>query len=249
MIALIDADILVYRVGFTTQDVDPAIACYRMDTTIRDSILSPLNAEQYKCFLTSSDKSNFRFGLYAEYKANRKAPKPLHYEALRTHLLEAHDAEMVEGEEADDRLGIIATNTPDTVICSIDKDLLQIPGRHWHFVRKELIEISPLEGTRFFYKQLLMGDKPVDNIDGIYGIGTKIADKILKDCKTEEEMYQAVLRTYKEHYPTDYEDKMLLRGRLLKIRTREGELWQLPTTHENIPYVTTTALPPQNGKP
>ena len=226
-IALIDADILVYRVGFTTEDADEAIARWRLDDVIQNSILKPLNAEQYRCYLTSSDMSNFRFGLFPQYKANRVAAKPRHYYVLRDHLIDAHDAIVVEGEEADDRLGIDAGRFPNSVICSIDKDLKQIPGRHFHFVKGELAEVSAFDGMRFFYYQLLTGDKPVDNIDGIYGIGPKKAEKILAGLETEEEMYNAVLEAYKKHYPSDYKERMLLAGRLLKIRTREGELWQL----------------------
>jgi len=226
-IALIDADLLVYRVGFTTEEVDEAIARWRMDEVIHESILKPLNAERYKCYITSSDHSNFRFQLFAQYKGNRVAPKPRHYEALRDHLRLAHEAEVVFGEEADDRLGIDAAKDPDNIICSIDKDLKQIPGRHFNFVKGELFEVSAFDGMRFFYIQLLTGDKPVDNIEGIHGIGPKKAEKILAGLETEQQMYDAVLEAYKKHYPSDYLERMLLAGRLLKIRTKEGEIWQL----------------------
>ncbi|MHB8602214.1 MAG: hypothetical protein ACYC9R_06215 [Nitrosotalea sp.] len=247
MIALIDADILVYRVGFTTQDVDETLACWRMNDTIQNSILKPLNAEQYQCFLTSQDQSNFRFDIFPAYKANRKDfKKPIHYNALREYLIREHQAIVVEGEEADDRLGIVASQVPNTVICSIDKDLKQIPGRHFNFVKQELTEVTPLEGLRFFYKQVLMGDV-ADNIHTIYGIGTKTADKILQGCASEAEMFSVTIREYQKAYPLDYEHRMFLAGQLLKIRTKEGELWQFPVG--SMLSSTITALPLQNGMP
>jgi 5'-3' exonuclease len=160
--ALIDGDILVYRTGYTTQDAALGIAKWRMDDSIR-AILKDLGTEDYEVFLTSSDKSNYRFKLYDKYKANRKSEKPLHYSDLRDHLMAEHAAEMIFGEEADDALGI--AQTKDTVICSIDKDLDQIPGNHYNFVKRLSYYVSEAEGLKFFYFQLLRGD-PADNIPG-----------------------------------------------------------------------------------
>ena len=79
------------------------IAMYRMDAMI-GSILEFLGTTQYKCFLTSTDKSNFRFDYYPEYKANRIQKKPTHYHLLRDFLINMHGAEVVYGQEADDAL-------------------------------------------------------------------------------------------------------------------------------------------------
>jgi 5'-3' exonuclease len=83
--------------------------------------------------------------------------------------------------------------TKDTCIVSIDKDLDQIPGEHYHpgirrqqvFIREpKFYTITPEQGLYFFYYQLLIGDGS-DNIKGAPGIGPKKADKILFDCKTK----------------------------------------------------------------
>src|SRR5690348_10130516 len=121
-LALIDGDICTYRVGFTTQDQPVGIACARMDKMI-DLILEGCECEEFQVYLTSSDKSNYRFDLYPAYKANRKAPKPVWYMELRSHLITEYKAMMVFKMEADDYLGIQATKHPGSVICSIDKDL------------------------------------------------------------------------------------------------------------------------------
>src|ERR1017187_9281820 len=103
MRALIDADILVYRVGFTTMDTPENIAMYRMDDMI-GGILKFLNTNEYTCYLTSTDHSNFRYDIHPEYKANRKTTKPTHYDLLRDYLCNIHGAEVVYGQEADDAL-------------------------------------------------------------------------------------------------------------------------------------------------
>jgi DNA polymerase-1 len=220
MKCLIDGDIGIYRVGFASQDVDVGFACARMDKWVED-ILKANNTSEFSIFLTSEDKSNFRFHLFPEYKANRKVPKPLWYGELRAHLLAEWGATLVEGREADDAMA--DAQNKDTVICSIDKDLDQIPGRHYDFVKDVVYDVSPAQGTRFFYLQLLMGDR-TDNVGGIEGVGPKGAAKILDN--SDGDYFGACKRAYTEKYGVKRgEELMLLYGRLLKIG---GDLWEFP---------------------
>lgn len=225
MIALIDADILVYRIGYTTEDVTGNIAVWRMQSKI-DEIVENTKATEYKCFLTSDDKSCFRYNIYQQYKANRKSDKPRHYHQLRSNLIKQHKAKVVFNMEADDRLGI--EQTSDTIICSIDKDLNQIPGKHYNFITNTLYDVSPLEATQFFYKQMLIGDS-ADNISGIKGIGPKKAANIIDSLLTEEEMFKAVFDLYKKEYPLSYTERLTQTGQLLKIKqSAEEGVWELP---------------------
>lgn len=227
MKALIDADILVYRVGFTTNDVSEHIAIARMDESI-GGILSKLGTNDYTSYLTTTAKDNFRYAIYQDYKntPGRKVPKPIYYDILREYITSAHNGLVVTGHEADDQMGI--DQTPDTIICSIDKDLNQIPGWHYHFVKDVKYEVKPADGLKFFYLQLLTGDKAVDNIPGLRGIGMKTAEKILAGLSTEEDLFNATKKKYQEHYPDSWESTMLRNGQLLKICTYEGERWQFP---------------------
>lgn len=228
MLALIDADLLVYRVGWTTLADPEEIAFYRMDEMFR-GICEALQTSDYKAFLTASGP-HYRHEIYPAYKANRKAEKPTHYHRLRDYLLETHGAELVLDQEADDALGITQSarsclESPSCIV-TIDKDLDQIPGWHYNFVKKNLYYITPNEGLQYFYQQLLMGDR-IDNIPGIYGIGPINAARIIGACKSEQEMYNAVQKHYEK---AGYTDETLVRnGQLLKIRTVEGEVWQPPT--------------------
>ena len=228
MKALIDADLIVYRVAWTTPGDPVGIAFWRAEETLR-GIKDALKTDEYDCFITSSDQSNFRLELFPEYKANRaNKEKPPHYHALRDFFLERHGAELVMDQEADDALGI-AQKHPDTCIVSIDKDLNQIPGYHYDFVKKVFYEVSEADGLRWFYEQLLKGDS-TDNIPGVKGIGHIRAKKILEGISNPKELYNAVLKKYLEELGSQEEaERMVLRnGRLLKIRTQEGELWQPP---------------------
>lgn len=233
MLALIDADIVCYRIGFTTENEELAIAKYRCDDML-DGILVETNATEFKLFLSDNKENNFRYALCPSYKANRVQPKPRWHEEIKEHLVKKWNAEFSYGMEADDALGIEQDKENGTsVICSIDKDLKQIAGHHYNFVRKEHSVVTEREGTRYFYAQLLIGDVS-DNISGCRGIGPIKAEKSLPVLyQHSSELFREVYSTYRKQHK-DWSDKqildhILLAGRLLKIKTREDEeLWQFP---------------------
>lgn len=213
--ALLDADIAAYRCAAASEDADEEICILRLDKLVRD-ILYMVNATHHIAYLSGSN--NFRKELYPEYKANRKdKPLPKWLNLCREYLVTEWGAKVTDGCEADDLLG--AAQTEDTVICSIDKDLLQIPGRHFNFVKNEEVFQTELEGYRHFYHQLLMGDRS-DNVPGVSGIGKVKASRFLEGCDTEQEMFNTVRAIYND-------DKTFHTfGRLLWIWRYEGDIWE-----------------------
>ena len=215
MKALIDADIVAYRVACTLQEDDAEDFVYARTEDLVDQILVNTEATEYRLFLTGKD--NFRYTIYPEYKAHRPKEKPFWLEKCREYLKATFNAEVIDGQEADDALGI--AQTEDTIICSIDKDLLMIPGQHYNFVKDEFITVTPDEGIKHFYMQCLTGDR-ADNIKGIEKIGPKKAEKILAGCVTEQELFNAV----REAYGND--EEFLMNGRVLWIRRKDNEDWK-----------------------
>lgn len=224
MKALIDGDILVYRIGFASENETESIAMARCSEFIEDLILFNGFGE-YQGYLTG--KKNFRneIAVTAPYKGNRKSAKPKHYQLLRDYMESAWAFTMIEDQEADDAIGIAAyeMEVGEYCICSIDKDLDMLRGDHYNFVKDERYFITEEEGIKNFYKQLLMGDR-VDNIIGIKGIGTVKAERLLKECKNENEMYLAILEAYDGNA-----ERVLENGRLLWIRRQPLQLWQPPS--------------------
>jgi len=227
-IALIDADFLVYRIGFSTENEPVGIAKARLTEWLEDFIYVNLKADHYLAWITG--KSNYRYDIAktVPYKGNRKdVLRPKHYEALREHLVKRHEAIITVGEEADDAVAIESTKLLDNCwIVHVDKDLDQLQGWHYNPVRDERYYVNEFEGLRNFYKQILMGDR-IDNIEGLHGIGPKKAEKALKDCKNEQDLYKAVCDMYEEH-GVEYE-RITENGQLLWLRRKEGELWQPPS--------------------
>ena len=188
--ALIDADILNYRIGFATNNESEDVAIRTMATFLEDLLLVDLpQVQTWELHLTG--KTNFRndVAVTVPYKGNRaKTEKPVHYHLLREYLELSWKATISENMEADDMLAIRATELGESsVIVSLDKDLDQVAGWHYNFVRKDLYSITEEEGLFRFYKQMLTGDR-VDNIVGVKGIGDKKAEKLLTG-KTEHEMW------------------------------------------------------------
>ena len=225
---LIDADILVYRIGWACNDEEEAIALKRMNSFIIDLLYMHLDTDEesdYTLYLTG--KGNFRndYAITATYKGNRAdKPKPVHIQALRQHLIDKWDAVVTENEEADDIIAIMATTLgDDSTIVSLDKDFDQVQGWHYNFVKRNRYYCTAEEGLNFLYRQILMGDR-IANIIGIRGIGEVKSAKLLADCTTELEYYAKVVEIMGD------EDRVIENARLLYLRRTEGEIWQPPTT-------------------
>jgi hypothetical protein len=243
LIALIDGDIVLYRTGFASQDVPENIAKARLSETM-GMILDTLGTTKYQAFLSDS-ANNFRLKLFPNYKGNRSSEKPVHHTALRDYLLSKWKAKVAEGEEADDALGIWQTGNAqffgsleesDTCICSIDKDLMQIPGYHFNWVTGVKRFVTSTEARYRFWYQVLVGDS-TDNItpkQGLScpGIGPEKAYAALEGETSGLGYFkacQALFRKYVEGTAEEADRRLLLTGQLVKIRQYEGEIWQFPS--------------------
>ena len=290
MQALIDADILTYRIGFACQktryfitdidgkvidlgvkkkkaietakavgfsiegmtsqlEVEPIENCLHSVKVAIEAIIAETKADSYRLFLTG--KGNFREELVDYYKMNRKdAAKPHYYEDIRNYMLKHWNAEMQEGQEADDALSIaqmpIWNNTIDKTSCitTIDKDLKNTPGWNYNFVKKEMTFIDQEQADLNFYAQLITGDM-TDNIPGLFQItGQKAFAKFFEPLaygESIEYMWEYVVELYtdiffqmdKTYCP--YHEiqeavaaKLWETGQLLWMRRTENETWEPP---------------------
>jgi 5'-3' exonuclease len=230
--ALLDGDIYAYRSAAASENDDLGIAIHRLEEMI-DLTLHAVQADEFMLFL--SGEGNFRYQVYPEYKANRhKLVRPRHLTDLKDYLVTKYQAQVSEGCEADDLLGVEQCKSENTIICSLDKDLRQIPGKHYSFEIRgatksgpwtkpaEFATVTEAEGLRFFYYQLLVGDV-ADNLTGVRGIGPVKANAILSGCNTERDLFEAVESQYSSL------EELEMMGKCLWIWHKENDIWRLPT--------------------
>ncbi len=146
---------------------------------------------------------NWRTECYPEYKANRKDNrKPFWYDDIRTYM--DTNYKCVDGGvyEADDMISMkaygLSGNEMPWVIVSIDKDFMQIPGRHYNWVKEEIIDIDGPAALQNLAVQRLMGDS-VDNIKGCPDIGDVKARAHLFNSKASD-LEAMIMELYAELY-------------------------------------------------
>lgn len=178
-----------------------------------ENILDKTAAGSYCMYL--SGINNFRTKLLPSYKAGRK-PRPLLYEPIKEYLMTRFNTVLTEGIEADDALGIRQMNNPNhSIICSIDKDLLMIPGKHYNFVKDEFCEISEEEGSFNFDCQMLTGDS-TDNICGIKGLGP-VRASVMLEGKSPAERQEVIRAEYQKYWGEQWEEVYDCNSKLLWI--------------------------------
>lgn len=231
---LIDGDILIYSAcfacqrehlwedGLATYSSDLEDCQFKVDQRV-ESLLTDLDAMDEEPIICLSSRPNFREELYPDYKQNRAGTiKPLNFKALEAYIVKQYTTARWNGLEADDVMGIL--QTPNTIIVSDDKDMLQIPGKVCH--GGELKTVTPESGHQWFLKQVLTGD-PTDNYKGCPGIGDK--NKVFKENPVLT--WRIVVNTYKKAGLT--EDDAILQAHLARILT--ADLWDAEI-NQRIPW-------------
>jgi len=197
-VALLDADILLYIASRGAEEIvdwedgtEPMRTAdlEKAKTLLKDGINAwhqMSGCDTYAICLSDRDNPCFRNEIYPIYKKQREAvDKPSLYIELTEWLKNQYEVgnwRIHPTLEADDVLGIIQTGMPamiDTVIVSIDKDMLTIPGKHLNPNKDDgVIEIDLDTANYNWMTQTLTGDR-VDNYKGAPGIGPKAAAKYL----------------------------------------------------------------------
>lgn len=250
-----DADIWCHKNGKEEElieekfDPEPVEHALHYVREMLSSIIQDNDNAPYFIFLTG--RGNYRYSLATilPYKGNRDGVrKPAHLQACRDLLIRDYKALVCEGEEADDRIGIMqianALSHPDgegtytTVICTLDKDLNMIPGPHycWPMFGKEAKKfyVDEMSAIRIFYTQLITGD----TTDNIMGLSEKAPKRRtfsltpIEKMEKEKEMYDYVFEGYALKYCDDAEKMLKENARLLWIRRKEGEIWETPYERE-----------------
>ena len=185
--------------------------------------------ETERHFLCFSDTygaaPNFRLGIDATYKNHRAGSrKPMCYAALRERVENHYACTKFPGLEADDVMGIIATQPSQkhhSIIVSQDKDMKTIPCTVWN--GKDLVTYSEAEADYWHMYQTLIGDT-ADGYKGCPGVGPVKATKLLSTpdgcgdygcCDANPALWNRVVDVYRKAGLT--EANALTQARLARI--------------------------------
>jgi len=180
---LIDADYIVYKACAAAEDEinfgdDVILVVSKFSEAMKNverdltRIKTEFMWDTPDMILFFSDSKNFRKKIFADYKGHRNRKKPCGYRRVISELGKRYELIRLPELEADDAMGIYATEHPGNIIVSPDKDMRQIPGMLYDM--KETVTIEPEEGRRWHLIQTLAGDQ-TDGYGGCPGIGVKRA--------------------------------------------------------------------------
>lgn len=199
-----------------------------------------------------TDPSSTKAGRYyaatvKPYQAQRKgARRPKNWATLRE-FIEGYDGPQFRtknwiNREADDGIAYVAHHAAQSgnlaAICTKDKDMRMLPGRHvvWdtlHLVDVpfgcfELVAHGLTYGHKWFWLQMLQGDA-ADHIPGLPKYindkgkptlcGEKTAEKLLAGVHCNNDAFDAVAELYQGFYEDEWSDRLAEQASLLWLRT------------------------------
>tara|TARA_R110002126_G_scaffold166395_3_gene314097 strand:- start:1931 stop:3052 length:1122 start_codon:yes stop_codon:yes gene_type:complete len=185
-------------------------------------------APDYKLCIGGEGNFRYEFAESAPYKGERPS-KPLMFQEVRDAIIEKYKSKVhvVHSKECDDELSVYGKENLEEyrktkkwkyVLGYIDKDLKMIvsPSVNLDKLKEGVVLRTPLECLKHYGKQLLIGDKSVDNIMGLpnlteelrvkygvrkgKGLGDTTAINFLKECSNGREVMERVVEAYKAYY-------------------------------------------------
>jgi DNA polymerase-1 len=259
---LVDADLLAYRASAATQrsyafdgpEAPPAVVADLDEATTAaeealQRLIDRLQPDEVTVCL-SDDLVSWRHDrVDPAYKAHRTAERPLQLYGVKDWLRETYDVAEIPTLEADDVMGIIATDpsrTDERIIVSADKDMMTIPGLLYRphlqldaqgkFLKEpRILEISPLEAIRFHFWQAIVGDT-TDGYPGAPGVGPKspFAEDVLEAECEEEAWWEVLMAFHKAGLDETDAIRQARLARILQFEDFDGRpiLWNPPFSQD-----------------
>ena len=164
---LIDADFIVYKscaaaetevdfgrdVILVTSNFSDAYGATKREITKLENKFGSFTS----VILFFSDSKNFRKKILEDYKGHRNRKKPCGYKRVINKLKKEYKVIIMPTLEADDSMGVYATQHPGNMICSPDKDMRQIPGQLYNMDETTLI--TEEAGAKWHLIQSMAGDQ------------------------------------------------------------------------------------------
>lgn len=191
-LALIDGDIVAFRAAagvaqtFSWGDEEPSTVVGNPEGAREAALMSVQAwARLAGCkdvMVAFTGGHNFRKLVLPSYKAHRTGGKPVDYWTVVEAIQGSFPTMIIDGLEADDVLGILATTDrfiETSIVLTQDKDLRTVPGRHMNPLKeRKPVLVEEHAGTHYWLTQTLTGDA-TDGYKGIPGCGAVKAARLL----------------------------------------------------------------------
>lgn len=181
VVAVLDGDIIATQGAarfVSGGGTDPEELFFTIDNMISEWTQA---AKADKHIVCLSEGRCFRYQIYPDYKGNRRGKeKPRGTEEAKQHIRDNYSPVSREGLEADDVMGILATE-PQTdefrVIVSRDKDMKTVPAWQMDPEKDRFPWLQSEDGAwKCLCEQWMTGDS-ADGYKGIPGFGPKAFEK------------------------------------------------------------------------
>lgn len=189
-----------------TANIEKAFAIAKSNI---DAVCKQLRADTVIFTLSCATRSYWRHDINPAYKGGRKEYRgPICMPDLKEMLAEHYTTERWDNMEADDVLGILATDEnylPDhkKIVVSIDKDMLTLPDTWIYNPDKDYQPwFNKAKDAEFFFLQQAIGGDTTDGYTGCRGTSTDGAATFLTDPWLWE-TYEHVLKSGKRKGETD----------------------------------------------
>lgn len=217
-VILIDADSLVYFSSYGSEN-DQELSENKLSEKIYDIlniIENNYNVEKYIVFIKGSN--NFRYLIYPDYKKHRPEKHPI-IDSLCQYLVDNFEAIRSHNAESDDYVYSYSQHPSiigRAIICSVDKDMLQIPGIHYDYQKNKFHNITTDKARYNLAIQMLMGDA-ADGIKCLKGYGPKKAESLIKLGMSDYQCIRVIFEEYQKNCKNPKEE-IRLNYKLLKLQ-------------------------------
>jgi len=256
MIALIDADSIVYIIAWNYREGGTKEEVLKSCDVFLKDMLTLLGTTKYIGAFSAPSESVFRSDVYryAQYKGKRpeKAEHVVKWEPIiKDHFMVKYGFITLPKLEADDIVAgtahILDDACTDYIICSPDKDLRQVHGKHFDYrvptgeTPEVYIDAVLYTDAHWnFWTQMLTGDEG-DNIAGVPGLGPVKAKKIIDACRAEGDLVSTrtvVLAQYHKYFGEFYGNLIFNETEMaLRLMRPMHQLWA--EYHERIAWAST----------
>ena len=244
---IIDADSIAYMAG-ACEERDHAIhACNKKLAQIREAV-GPHDTEILVCEDHRVSRRCFRYQVAVSrpYKGHRKPCELPHVDMVKEHMCSLDTYQPVPADlESDDCVAMwhqacdknaggwmgsmrLEGQSGGSIIAHVDKDLDQLPGRHYNYKAGSLYTVPTEKSVYNLCSQMLTGDT-ADNIPGLPRSGLAHASKVLDPLfgtRPAHDMLKAVVSAYVEKgMPYSY---FIEQARLLYLKRHSKDVFAWP---------------------